>query len=186
MTVAGNEGRKAIRADVPAELYFNILGSAKEYSRGQASVLKRLGAIDAAKPPQARTESQILLARIDQKLSLLVGILAETVSRKNYANHAAVLDVSEFGLGFAHTMALAKGTTLEMGLQLPTGDSSRIMDVAGTIVNVNTSSGSGEGAKNIYGVEFFDIQSKDQNEIVQLIFAHQREQIRRRREKESF
>jgi hypothetical protein len=34
-------------------------------------------------------------------------------------------------------------------------------------------------------VECFDIQGKDQSDILQWIFAHQREQIRRRREKEN-
>ena len=188
MAVSGVERRKALRASVPAELFFNMLGSPAEYARGHASILKRLGVIDAVQAPQARTESQILLTRIDQKLSILVGIMAETANRKNYINHAAVVDLSECGLAFSHTMDLEKGTVLEMGLQLPVGHSTRIIDLAGTIVNRRQpqESGEGEGLKNIYGVEFFDIQSKDQSDILQWIFDHQREQIRRRREKETF
>jgi hypothetical protein len=179
-----DERRKALRLAVPAEFYFNILGSPGEYTRGNASVLKRLGAIDAIKAPQARTESQILLSRIDQKLSILVGILAGTAIRKNYTHYAVVVDISETGLAFIHTLSVNKGTTVEIGLQLPMGERTRIMDIAGTIVNVKPSPEPDDGNKKIYGVEFFDIHGTDQNDIVQWIFAHQREQIRRRREKE--
>ncbi|MDR3038665.1 MAG: PilZ domain-containing protein [Candidatus Adiutrix sp.] len=182
---AGTERRKGLRASVPAEFYFNVLGSPDEYTRGYTSVLKRLGGIDAIKPPPARTESQILLARIDQKLSLLVGLLAETSSRKSYTNQAAVVDISEYGLSFAHSQTIEHGTSIEIGLQLPMGENTRLMDIAGTIVHVKTPTEPGSGFKHIYGVEFFDIQGKDQNDIVQWIFSHQREQIRRRREREN-
>ena len=180
-----HERRKGLRAAVPAEFYFNILGSPEEYSRGHTSVLKRLGAIDSIKAPPARTESQILLSRIDQKLSILIGILAETSSRKTYTNHGVVVDISEYGLAFVHTMTLEKGVSVEIGLQLPMGDNTRIMDIAGKIVHIKKSPEPGGVFKYIYGIEFSDIQGKDQNDIVQWIFSHQREQIRRRREKES-
>jgi len=182
--ISGDERRKALRETVQAELYFNVLGSPEEYNRGQASILKRLGAIDAVKLPPSRTESQAILTRIDQKLSLLIGLLAESSSTKNYTNYAAVQDVSEYGLAFTHAQGFARGTVLEIGLQLPGADS-RIMDIGGRIVNVRSASEPGEKGKSVYGVEFFDITGKDQNDIVQWLFAHQREQIRRRREKES-
>jgi hypothetical protein len=178
------ERRKGLRAAVPTEFYFNLLGSPQEYTRGHTSVLKHLGAIDSIKVPPARTESQILLSRIDQKLSILVGILAETSTRKSYTYHATIMDISEFGLAFAHTLAIARGAAIEIGLKLPMGDKSRIMDIAGTVVHVKKMS-EDDVFKNFYGVEFFDIQGQDQNDIVQWIFAHQREQIRRRREKEN-
>jgi hypothetical protein len=181
----GAERRKALRAAVPAEFYFNVLGSPEEYCRGQVSVFKRLEAIDAIKTPPARTESQILLTRIDQKLSILVGILAEGSSHKSYTKHAMVVDISEFGLAFVSKMEFERGTPIEVGLQLPTKDH-RIMDIAGTIIHIKKTTEPGNLFSYIYGVEFFDIQSRDQNEIVQWIFAHQREQIRRFREKESF
>ena len=183
---SGAERRKGLRAAVPVEFYFNILGSPEEYTRGHTSVLKRLGAIDAIKAPPARTESQILLSRIDQKLSILIGILADTSSRKSYTNHAVVVDISEYGLAFAHSLQIEEGASIEIGLQLPMGDKTRIMDIAGTVAHVKPSPESDPVSKNIYGVEYFDIQGKDQNDIVQWIFAHQREQIRRRREKETF
>jgi len=184
--IPNDERRKALRASVPAELYFNVLSSPEEYTRGgQASILKRLGAIDAIKVPPARTESQVLLTRIDQKLSLLLGLLSSTSTPKTYARYAEVVDISEGGLAFIHVQRFERGTALEVGLQLPNGEDSRIMDIAGRVVNVRSSTEPGEKAKNVYGVEFFDITGKDQNEIVQWLFAHQREQIRRRREKES-
>jgi hypothetical protein len=183
--VSGDERRKALRASVQAEVYFNVLGSPEEYTRGQGSILKRLGAIDAVKVPPARTESQVLLTRIDQKLSLLVGLLAETSTPKIYTSNGVVVDISECGLAFTHTQKFELGTVLEMGLQLPTTEDARMMDVAGKIVNVRASAEPGEKSKNIYGVEFFDITGKDKNDIVQWLFAHQREQIRRRREKEN-
>jgi hypothetical protein len=183
--VSGDERRKSVREAVPAEFYFNILNSPKEYIRGQASILKRLKAVDAVKAPQPRTESQFFLARIDQKLSLLVTLMADTSGRKNYANQATVVDISECGLSFIYAQPFEKGTVLEIGLQLPMGEKTRIMDIAGTIVHVQNSPEPGEESKTIYGVEFSDILGKDQNDIMQWIFAHQREQIRRRREKES-
>jgi c-di-GMP-binding flagellar brake protein YcgR len=39
------------------------------------------------------------------------------------------------------------------------------------------------GDPQVYGFEFTDILSSDQNEIVQWIFTKQREEIRRRRER---
>jgi len=181
-----DERRKALRAAVPAEFYFNLLDSHEEYTRGRASVLKHLGAIDAVKVPPARTESQIFLSRIDQKLSILVGILAESAIRKSYIHHAELVDISELGLSFVHTLVIEQGTTIEIGLQLPMGDSTRMMDIAGKVVNIKPAPDPGDELKHVYGVEFFDIQGKDQNDILQWIFAHQREQIRRRREKENF
>ncbi|MDR2934880.1 MAG: PilZ domain-containing protein [Candidatus Adiutrix sp.] len=180
-----HERRKGLRVSVQAELYFNVLGSPAEYTRGQGSIIKRLRAIDAIQVPPARTEAQVLLTRIDQKLSILVGLLAETSTPKTYSLNAVVVDISECGLAFAHTQTFPKGTVLEIGLQLPTGEESRIMDIAGKIVNAKSSPEPGGISKNIYGVEFIDITGKDQNDIVQWLFNHQREQIRRRREKES-
>ena len=182
---SGDERRKGLRAALPAEFYFNILNSPDEYTRGHTSVLKRLGAIDAVKAPPARTESQILLTRIDQKLSILVGILAESSSRKSYIHHGVVLDISEYGLSFVHTLHIEHGAYIEIGLQLPMGDNTRVMDIAGAVVHVKPTAEPSAVPRHIYGVEFFDIQGKDQNDIVQWIFSHQREQIRRRREKES-
>jgi len=185
MAVSGIERRKALRAAVPVEFYFNILESPEAYARGKTSILKRLGAIDSIKAPPARNESHIFLSRIDQKLSILVTILAEHASRKSYSKNAVMVDISEYGLAFVHGVEMKEGTALEIGLQLPVGDSARIIDLAGTIVNVRRSSEPDEAVENTYGVEFFDIQGRDQNEILQWIFAHQREQIRRRREKEN-
>lgn len=178
---SSNERRKGLRAALPAEFYFNILGSADEYTRGQASVLRRLGAIDSVKMPPPKTESQMLLSRIDQKLSLLIGIAAERASRKSYTNHGVVVDISEFGLAFGHTLDIEDGAVIEIGLQLPNSDN-RIMDIAGRIVHVKDPGSPDSPYLHIYGVEFTDIQGRDQNDIVQWIFSHQREQIRRRRE----
>ena len=181
----GDDRRKALRASVPAEFYFNVLASPEEYTRGQASILKRLGAIDAIQVPPARTESQVLLTRLDQKLSLLVGLLSATFTPKTYTSYAVVVDISECGLAFTHAKKFENGTVLEIGLHLPNGDDSRIMDIAGRVVNSRSSPEPGEKPTHVYGVEFFDITGKDQNDILQWLFAHQREQIRRRREKEN-
>ncbi len=178
---SSDERRKGLRAALPAEFYFNILGSADEYTRGQASVLRRLGAIDAVKIPTLKTESQFLLSRIDQKLSLLIGMLAERASRKSYINHGVVVDISEFGLAFGHVLEIDSGAIIEIGLQLPNAEN-RLMDIAGRIVHVKPPANKDSAFAHIYGVEFTDIQGKDQNDIVQWIFSHQREQIRRRRE----
>ena len=182
----GEERRKSLREAVSAEFHFNILGSPSEYSRGHTSFLKRLGAIDGIRAPAARTESQIFLSRIDQKLSILVEILAEKASsRKSYIHHAVVMDISEFGLAFGHSLVFEKGSTLEIGLHLPMGDGTRNMDIAGTVVHIKEPPELDSSFSHIYGVEFFDITSQDQNDILHWIFALQREQIRRRREKET-
>lgn len=178
---SNNERRKGLRAALPAELYFNTLGSADEYSRGQASVLRRLSAIDSVKMPPPKTESQMILTRIDQKLSLLIGLAAEKASRKSYTNHGVVVDISEFGLAFGHVLEMEDGAVIEIGLQLPNLDN-RVMDIAGRVVHVKKPADPNSPHARIYGVEFTDIQGRDQNEIVQWIFSHQREQIRRRRE----
>ena len=178
---SNDERRKGLRAALPAEFYFNILSSADEFTRGQASVLRRLGAIDSVKAPAPKTESQIFLSRIDQKLSILIGMMAETSSRKSYIHHGIVLDISEFGLAFGHALDIEDGSNIEIGLQLPDSDT-RIMDIAGRVVHVKPPPEGDTKFSHIYGVEFTDIQGKDQNDIVQWIFSHQREQIRRRRE----
>jgi len=178
---SSDERRKGLRAALPAEFYFNVLSSEAEFTRGQSSVLRRLSALDAAKIPTAKTESQMLLTRIDQKLSLLIGMLAENSSRKSYTNHGVVLDISEYGLAFGHATEFQSGSIIEIGLQLPESDN-RLMDIAGRIVHVKNVPAPNAGLAHVYGVEFSDIQGKDQNEIVQWIFSHQREQIRRRRE----
>lgn len=178
---SNDERRKGLRAAMPAEFYFNVLRSESEFTRGQASVLRRLTTIDSTKIFEPKTESQMLLSKIDQKLSLLVGMLAENTSRKSYSHHAIVLDISEFGLAFGHSIGFEKGSPIEIGLQLPDGDN-RLLDIGGRIVHVKTVPAPNAGMDYVYGVEFTDIQGKDQNEIVQWIFSHQREQIRRRRE----
>jgi hypothetical protein len=182
---SGEERRKSIRMPVRTECYFNILGSAKEYLRGHDSILKRLGVIDSVKIPPVRNESQLLLSCINQKLSLIVKAMAEKASaRKSYVNHAVVINISEHGLAFVDSRLMEKGTPLEIGFQLPSDDNAGMMDIGGTVVNVRPSPESEDSMKYTYGVEFFDIQNKDQDYIVQWIFAHQREQLRRRRGQE--
>lgn len=179
---SSHERRKGLRAALPTDFFFNVLGSAEQYARDQTSVLLRLSAIDALKVPTPKTESQILLSKIDQKLSLLIGLMVEKATGKSYTNHAVVVDISEFGLGFTHDLEIAAGTYLEIGLHLPTSENVRLLDIAGRVVRATKNNDPAAGGLFAYGVEFTDIMSKDQNEIVQWIFTNQREQIRRRRE----
>ena len=179
---SSDEKRKGLRATLPAEFYFNLLGSVQEYTRGQASVLRRLGAIDSLKTNLPETTDQIFLSKIDQKLSLLIGMIAEKSSRKSYTSHGIVIDISEFGLSFAHSLDISMDTILEIGLQLP-GSDQRLMDIAGQVVHVENPPDTSSSFAHVYGIEFTNIQGKDQNAIVQWIFSHQREQIRRRRER---
>ena len=184
----GEERRKSLRVAVRAECFFNVLASPSEYSRGNTSFLKRLRTIDSLKAPaEAQTETKVLLTRIDQKLSILVEIQAERASnRKSYIHHGMVLDISEHGMAFTHLPLdeIEKGSVLEIGLNLPIPGNPRIMDIAATVIHVRKSLEPDKIFENIFGVEFFDIRGKDQNEIVQWIFSHQREQLRRQRSKE--
>ncbi len=178
---SSDERRKGLRAALPADFFFNILTVSADYVRGQSSVTKRLAAIDAIKAPPPKTETQTLLYRIDQKLSLIVGMMAETSGRKTYLYHGTVQDISEFGLSFGHTMDIEEGAILEIGLKLP-GPDLALMDIAGKVVRIIEPRDPNAGHVHTYGVEFFDVLGKDQNDIVQWIFTNQREQIRRRRE----
>ncbi|UQZ91008.1 hypothetical protein C4J81_18005 [Deltaproteobacteria bacterium Smac51] len=178
---SSDERRKGLRAALPAEFFFNVLGATGDYVRGQSSVTKRLASIDSIKIMPPKTEAQALLYRIDQKLSLIIGMMAESSSRKTYLYQGTVQDISEFGLSFGHAMVIESGAVLEIGLKLPNPESA-LMDIAGKVVHVKNPTDPASGYSHIYGVEFFDILSKDQNDIVQWIFTHQREQIRRRRE----
>lgn len=178
---SSDERRKGLRATLPAEFFFNLLGSTHDYVRGQSSVTRHLSSIDSIKIVPPKTESQTLLYRIDQKLSLIIGMMAESSSRKNYLYHGTVLDISEFGLAFGHAMVIELGAIMEIGLKLP-GPETGLMDIAGRVVHIKEPAGQDPSYSQIYGVEFFDVLGKDQNDIVQWIFTHQREQIRRRRE----
>lgn len=179
-----DERRKGLRADLPTGFYFNIIDSIDEHPVNSDSTLKRLGVIDSIPFPNPQTDAQILLSRIDQKLSVIIGILADRFNSKNYSNYALVLDISEFGLAFGHHLKFPDGATIEMGLQI-TENEQHLLDISGRIVHVKPPPASNPEFVAIYGVEFVNIQSKDQNDIVQLIFSHQREQIRRRREQDS-
>ncbi|MDR1921361.1 MAG: hypothetical protein LBS31_06405, partial [Candidatus Adiutrix sp.] len=101
---SSDERRKGLRARLPLEFFFNVLGASEEYTRGQVSIVKRLAAIDAIRISAPKTEAQALLTRIDQKLSLLVGLMADRFTHKNYLHQAVVHDISEFGLAFGHTL----------------------------------------------------------------------------------
>jgi hypothetical protein len=173
---------------MPTQMLFNVLDNPAEYIRGQDSTVKRLAALDAEPLPKLKSESQIILARIDRKLSLILSILAETSARKNYMNQAMVQDVSEFGLSFGHYTDFPIGTTLEIGLVLPYTEG-RLMDILGRVVRILPASETEHAGPTpataerfVYGFEFTDILGSDQNEIVQWIFTKQREEIRRRRE----
>jgi hypothetical protein len=178
---SSEERRKGLRAVMPTQMLFNVLDSPGEYIRGQNSTVKRLAALDAEPVPKPKTESQMLLDRIDRKLSLILSILAETSTRKNYMNQAMVLDISEFGLSFGHYTDFPIGTALEIGLVLPYTEA-RLMDIAGRVVRTLENDENISGERYMYGFEFTDILGSDQNEIVQWIFTKQREEIRRRRE----
>jgi hypothetical protein len=183
---SNDERRKGLRAMMPTQMLFNLLDNPAEYIRGQDSTVKRLAALDAEPLPKLKSESQIILARIDRKLSLILSILAESSTRKNYMNQAMVQDVSEFGLSFGHYTDFPIGTYLEIGLVLPYTEG-RLMDILGRVVRILPSTElppptPGAGERFTYGFEFTDILGSDQNEIVQWIFTKQREEIRRRRE----
>ncbi|MDR2461291.1 MAG: PilZ domain-containing protein [Deltaproteobacteria bacterium] len=177
---SNEERRKGLRATMPTQMLFNVLENPAEYIRGHDSTVKRLAALDAEPLPKPKTESQMLLTRIDRKLSLILSILAESSTRKNYMNQALVQDISEFGLSFGHYTDFPIGTYLEIGLVLPYTEG-RLMDILGRIVRILPSAAPTQD-KFVYGFEFTDILGSDQNEIVQWIFTKQREEIRRRRE----
>jgi c-di-GMP-binding flagellar brake protein YcgR len=163
-------------------MLFNVLDDSEEYLRGQDSTVKRLAAMDAEPLPPMTGVSHVLLSRIDRKLSLILSIMAESSSRKNYLNQAMVQDISEFGLSFGHHSDFPIGTFMEIGLMLPYTDG-RMMDICGRVVRILSPEEIDCGDKHVYGFEFTDVLSSDQNEIVQWIFTKQREEIRRRRER---
>ena len=181
---SNDERRKNIRADLPTGFYFNILPSPDDFNQNKGAVIRQMSAIDSAKIPVPTTETQIFLSRIDQKLSLIISMMAEQSNQKNYLNYGQVIDISESGLSFGHHLKFETGTFLEIGLQL-SGNDNRILDIPAHIVHTKPPLDADPTFAAIYGVEFTDIQGKDQNDIVQWIFSYQREQIRRRRAQNS-
>ena len=184
-TVSGLENRKALRTVLPAEIFFNVLNSPDEYGRGNASILRRMVAMDSVQPTPGNTAAQILLSRLDQKLSMVISLLSEFSVQKHYDYHATLINASEFGLAFISSRKLSEGTNLEIGLQLSFVDA-RVIDIGGKVVNSRLDLDSGDKAQFIYGVEFFDILGKDQHSIMQWLHEYQREQIRRRKERDIF
>ena len=178
---SNEERRKGLRAMLPTQMLFNVLENPSEYIRGHDSTVKRLAALDAEPLPKPKSESHVILARIDRKLSLILSILAESSNRKNYMNQAMVQDISEFGLAFGHYTDFPIGTCLEIGLVLPYTEG-RLMDILGRVVRIIPAEEAQTHDRFVYGFEFTDILGSDQNEIVQWIFTKQREEIRRRRE----
>jgi c-di-GMP-binding flagellar brake protein YcgR len=71
---------------------------------------------------------------------------------------------------------------LDIGLCLPYTDG-RLMDIMGRVVRILDPEENLTDDPHVYGFEFTDVLSSDQNEIVQWIFTKQREEIRRRRER---
>jgi c-di-GMP-binding flagellar brake protein YcgR len=130
---------------------------------------------------EARDELERLLIRIDKKLDLILSLLVDKAGRKEYEHKALVTDISESGIGIISPVKLAVGTNIELGVILPS-QPYRTMDVAGEVIWEHPYTGDeAPSSSQAVGIQFTDIPSHYQDEIVHWIFQKQREELRRRR-----
>jgi hypothetical protein len=179
-----DERRKELRVPLPITMWFNILESKDEYIRGQIFIPEKVEGFDSKPELDGRDEIERFLLYLDSKLNLIVSLMADNLSRKDYEYKGWVLDVSESGLGFISPMRLPVGTNVEMGIVLP-NQPYKTIDVAGEVVrDYQNIDGDYKGQYTV-GISFFDILSQDEDAIVRWVFQKQREEIRRRKESAS-
>ena len=177
-----DDRRKDLRYGLPIRLWFNILKSRHNYIRGASVIPAALEGSGQGPGLVGRDDLEQFLLRMEAKIDFILTLMADNLVRKEYTHKAAVMDVSESGAKVISPIELKKGTTLEIGIYIPS-QPYRIMDLAGEVVWVDESNGGCQEDGWLLGIEFIDIGQQDQDQIVRWIFDKQREEIRRNREK---
>lgn len=179
-----DERRSVLRVPLPVQLWFNVLQTEKDYMRGDITTVAALPFNDFIPEIEGREDLERFLVRIDNKLDLILSILADKIGRKDYQFKGAVIDVSENGLKMASSEELDVERHLEMGMVLPIPPY-RTMDMAGKIIwKTESDETENGGTLKLYGIQFTNILPHDQDEIVHWVFQKQREAIRMNKEKE--
>jgi hypothetical protein len=177
------EKRQEIRVPLPVRLGFNVLKSRQDYIRSLTTTTAALETDTV--PPTLDGEDQLeaWLNRLDQKLNLVISLLADNIGRKEYSHQARVIDLSESGVRLISPVRLHQGAILEIGLGLP-GQTYRTLDIAAQVIWSEESRDSAGGREFAVGLTFVDVLPQDQDVIVHYIFQKQREDIRRKRAEE--
>ncbi|MEW5722371.1 MAG: PilZ domain-containing protein [Thermodesulfobacteriota bacterium] len=180
----GEDRRQELRVPLPVQVWFNVLDPGEEYVRADTALASARKSTEPAPELEGRDEVERFLIRLDQKLDLVISLLVEKISRKQYQHKALAVDVSESGLRITSSLPLAEGTRVELGLIVPS-QPYRTMDIGGEVVWVEGGGAPGRrGPARIIGLRFTDILPQDQDEIVHWIFQKQREEIRRLKEQD--
>lgn len=176
---AKDERREELRAALPVKIYFNLLESGEEYARLQPPALT--GPDTSESPPEldGRDEVERYLMYLNQKLDLIISLLATNITRKKYRYKGRMVDISENGLRMISPVPLKVGAVVEAGLTLPNKPFQTI-DIAGQVMWERIrDDGDSSSKDHLAGIRFTDILAQDQDEIVHYIFQVQREEIRR-------
>ena len=177
-----DERRKELRVTLPITMWFNILESPKDYIRGEIFIPEKMEGFDSKPEMDGRNDIERFLLYLDSKLNLVVSLLADNLSRKDYEHKGWVLDVSESGLGFISPIRLPHGTPIEMGIVLP-NQPYRTIDVGGEVVRECPNTNTEYQGQHTCGISFFDILPQDEDAIVRWVFQKQRKEIRRRKDR---
>lgn len=180
---ASEEKRQEMRVPLPIRLGFNLLKSRQDYVRSLTTT--NIAMETDSIPPTLEDDDQLnaWLVRLDQKLNLIISLLADNIGRKEYGHHARVVDLSESGLRLISPIRLHQGAIVEIGLGLP-GQTYRTLDIAAQAIWSEESRDARGGQTFTVGLTFVDILPQDQDVIVHYIFQKQREEIRRKRAEE--
>jgi hypothetical protein len=177
--MSGSDNRRTeVRLKSLSHVWFNIMEPDQEFIRSRTVSLDHItGGMESAQL-EGRDNLERFLIRLEQKLDIVINLLAENVTRKHYEYKAVLVDVSESGLRMISPVTLSPGSRLEIGLVLPNKPYHTI-DIAGEIIWDHDGDGvRGEDGVTL-GVCFTDILNEDRDDIVHYIFQKQREEIRR-------
>lgn len=178
---ADSDRRRELRVPLPIQLWFNILESYDDYIRAPQAPSTGLEPPESVWDLGGNDELSRFLIHLDKKLDLVISLLSDSISRKDYQHKGQAVDVSESGFRLYSPINLAPGAVLEMGLALPS-QPFRTMDILGEVVWEQSPNGFDSPlAQKTVGVTFRDILEVDREEIVHYIFQKQREELRRRK-----
>lgn len=179
-----DERREEMRADMPIQVRFDVLGSRDDYNRTMNPAPERMMPSRSKPDLEGRDDIERFLLFLDGKLDLIIKLLAEKAEKKNYTHTGAVIDVSESGIRMASPVPLKMGTFIAADMTLPHFPIRSVEVLAEVVWEFTLADVSKYGENQLIGIRFVDILPEDQDEIVYYIFQKQREELRRRRDSE--
>lgn len=171
--------RAAIRVPLEGRLRYNLLSEPDAFERRLLPAAALFGKTFSGKGLDAKDPRDAFLLRLDEKLDYLIEMTGEREHGKSYEHSGRLIDIGEAGLRFVSQAPLEPGQLVELGLKLP-GRVHRTMEIAASVLWCVP--GSDGGLET--GLDFADVLSEDQEEIVRYVFSKQRELLRARRREE--